>query len=101
MHYCSMRTSVTFDDDVAAEIQRLRCVSGIGVSKAVNLLIRSGMSRPRERSVYGQSGTDMGQRIDVTAIGRAIEQLDADWSWPSTRTSARSPDVLSETTLER
>jgi Arc/MetJ family transcription regulator len=73
-----MRTTVTLDDDVAAEIERLRRVSGIGLSEAVNLLVRSGMARPNERAVYRQKTTDMGQRIDITDIGGVLELLDAD-----------------------
>lgn len=73
-----MRTTVTLDDDVAAEIERLRRVTGIGLSEAVNLLVRSGIARPTERPVYKQSATDMGQRIDVTDIGGVLELLDAD-----------------------
>jgi hypothetical protein len=73
-----MRTSVTFDDDVAAEIQRLRRESGIGLSKAVNHLMRWGMARPSERAEYRQQATDMGQRIDVTDIGGVLDPLDAD-----------------------
>ena len=73
-----MRTTVTLDDDVAAEVQRLRRVSGIGLSEAVNLLVRSGMARPSERTEYRQHATDMGQRIDVTDIGGVLELLDAD-----------------------
>jgi hypothetical protein len=73
-----VRTTVTLDDDVAAEIQRLRRESGVGLSEAVNLLVRSGMARPNERAVYTQSATDMGQRFDITDIGGVLELLDAD-----------------------
>jgi hypothetical protein len=73
-----VRTTVTLDDDVAAEIQRLRRESGIGLSEALNLLVRSGMARPNERVVYKQSATDMGQRFDITDIGGVLELLDAD-----------------------
>jgi len=73
-----MRTTVTLDDDVAAEVERLRRESGVGVSEAVNLLVRSGMARPSERAVFEQRASDMGQRIDVTDIGGVLELLDSD-----------------------
>ena len=44
-----MRTTVTFDGDVAAAIEQIRRERGLGVSAAVNELIRTGLTRRRER----------------------------------------------------
>lgn len=42
-----MRTTFTLDDDVVSEVERLRREEGIGISEAVNRLIRLGMvTRP-------------------------------------------------------
>jgi Arc/MetJ family transcription regulator len=73
-----MRTTITLDDDVAAEVDRLRRESGVGVSEAVNRLVRSGMARPRNRAVFEQRAIDMGQRIDVADIGGVLELLNSD-----------------------
>jgi Arc/MetJ family transcription regulator len=78
MYHRIMRTTVTLDDDVAAEVDRLRRERGVGLSEAVNLLVRCGMARPRERAVFEQRASDMGQRIDVADIGGVLELLDSD-----------------------
>ena len=78
MYNPCMRTTVTLDDDVAAEVDRLRRERGVGLSEAVNLLVRSGMARPRDRTVFEQRASDMGQRIDVADIGGVLELLDSD-----------------------
>jgi hypothetical protein len=69
-----MRTTVTFDDDVAAAIRELRRSRSIGLSEAVNELIRRGLGvRPRSRKRFKQRTYAMGMRIDVTDVADAIE----------------------------
>ncbi len=71
-----MRTTFTLDDDVAAEVDRLRREEGIGTSEAVNRLIRAGMVRPKRRTVYEHRSADVGLRVDVTDIGAVLDLLD-------------------------
>lgn len=73
-----MRTTFTLDDDVAAEVERLRREEGIGISEAVNRLIRSAMVKPTPRSRYHHRSTDLGIKVDVTNIGDVLELLDED-----------------------
>jgi Arc/MetJ family transcription regulator len=73
-----MRTTITLDDDVAAEVGRVRRESGVGLSEAVNRLIRVGMARPSERVVFRQPPRDMRQRLDVRSIDGVFELLDTD-----------------------
>ena len=73
-----MRTTFTLDDDVAAAVERLRREEGIGVSEAVNRLIRAGMVEPKRRTVYRHRAADLGLRVDVTDIGAVLELLDSD-----------------------
>ncbi|MDP4014527.1 MAG: hypothetical protein U0990_07895 [Candidatus Nanopelagicales bacterium] len=73
-----MRTTYTPAADVAAEIDRLRRQHGIGVSEAIDILARRGMSaqgkpkrRPRSRTFH------MRGRIDVSNIGEVLDVLDS------------------------
>lgn len=70
-----MRTTVTLAEDVAAAVARKRREQGIGVSEAVNQLIRSGLRRPPRRS-FRQRTARLGLRIDVTNVADALEVLD-------------------------
>jgi hypothetical protein len=71
-----MRTTFTLDDDVAAEVERLRREEGLGLSEAVNRLARTGMTAPRDRSVYRHETRPLGLKVDVTDIGAVLEALD-------------------------
>lgn len=72
-----MRTTVTFDDDVAAAIRELRRKRSIGLSEAVNELIRSGLGLRRQRRTrFEQSSRPLGLRIDVTDVADALEVLE-------------------------
>ena len=72
-----MRTTVTLADDVAAAIELLRRAQGIGVSEAVNQLVRAGLASDRERprQAFAQVTRRIGLRLDVTNVAEAIETL--------------------------
>jgi hypothetical protein len=72
----SMRTTLSLDDDVAAAVQRLREERHIGLSDAVNELIRAGLVAPARRAVFRQRTADLGVRIDVSSVANALEHLD-------------------------
>lgn len=71
-----MRTTFTLDDDVAAEVERLRRDEGIGISEAVNRLIRAGLARPARRHRYRHRVTPLGLKVDVTDVAAVLEILD-------------------------
>ena len=71
-----MRTTVALDPDVAAAVERLRRESSMGLSAAVNELIRSGLRRERATPRFTQRSTPIGLRIDVTNVAEALEELD-------------------------
>ena len=71
-----MRTTVTFESDVAAAIDRVRRQRSIGLSEAVNTLIRAGLGRKAPQRAYRQRSQVLGLRIDVTDIADALEQLE-------------------------
>lgn len=70
-----MRTTVNLDDDVAAELDRLRREDALGLSEALNQLARAGMARRKEpRKKFVQRAHDFGREyIDVTNVAKAIE----------------------------
>jgi len=71
-----MRTTVTFERDVARAIERLRRQRGLGVSAAVNELVRAGLRADTPARVYRARSQRLGLRIDVTDVADAIEQLE-------------------------
>ena len=71
-----MRTTFTLDDDVSAEVERLRREEGIGISEAVNRLIRQGLARPGKRTRYAHRSAALGMKVDVRNIGEVLDLLD-------------------------
>ncbi len=71
-----MRTTITLADDVAAAVERRRRERSIGLSEAVNDLIRSGLTPTRSARPFHQKTHNLGGGVDFTNIGEAIETLD-------------------------
>jgi hypothetical protein len=71
-----MRTTFTLADDVAAEVERLRREQGVGLSEAVNLLIRRGLAAPQTKRVYRHHSSPLGLKVDVSDIGSVLDLLD-------------------------
>lgn len=71
-----MRTTIEFDDDTAAAVDALRRAEGLGVSEAVNTLIRRGVLPRADRPRFVQRAHDLGVRIDVSNIADALEALE-------------------------
>ncbi|MEX0984778.1 MAG: CopG family transcriptional regulator [Actinomycetota bacterium] len=72
-----MRTTVTFEDDVAAALERLRRARHAGISQVVNDLVRAGLTAERQtRQPFTQSTSEIGLRIDVTDVAEALEFLE-------------------------
>lgn len=70
-----MRTTVVLDDDVTAAIEQLRRSDAIGLSEAVNQLIRAGLRQPRQGRRFRQRSASLGLRIDVSNVAEALETL--------------------------
>jgi len=70
-----MRTTVSLDEDVAAAVDQLRRARGVGLSEAVNELIRAGL-RARQQPAFRQRTADLGLRVDVSNVAAALEVLD-------------------------
>jgi Arc/MetJ family transcription regulator len=76
-----MRTTVSLDDDVAAAVEEIRRTRHVGMSEAVNELVRAGMAAPRRRRAFRQRSSELGIRIDVSNVADALDVLDG----PGTR----------------
>jgi hypothetical protein len=71
-----MRTTVDLDDDVAAAVKRLRAERGLGLSEAVNELMRAGLSRRTRSARFRQRTAPIGLRLDVSNVAEVLETLD-------------------------
>jgi Arc/MetJ family transcription regulator len=71
-----MRTTLSLDDDVMAAVQRLRDERHIGLSDAVNELIRAGLAAPARQANFRQRTAELGLRVDVSSVADALEHLD-------------------------
>lgn len=68
-----MRTTITFDDDVAAAVERLRQDRKLGMSEAVNTLVRRGLLIPDERHPVRLETARLDLRFDITNVADALE----------------------------
>lgn len=71
-----MRTTITLDDDVAAALERLRRERSMGLSEAINELIRAGLSVRPPRRPFRQQSKRLGLQVDVTNVADALEWLE-------------------------
>jgi hypothetical protein len=71
-----MRTTITLADDVAAAVEKLRRERGLGLSEAVNDLVRRGLTADHDARPFRQKTHDLGAGVDFSNIAEAIETLD-------------------------
>ncbi|HEX3609774.1 MAG TPA: hypothetical protein VHU14_08940 [Solirubrobacterales bacterium] len=71
-----MRTTITLAADVSAGIDRLRRERDLGLSEAVNDLVRAGLTAERAVPAFRQKAHDLGTAVDFSNIGETIETLD-------------------------
>lgn len=71
-----MRTTVTLEDDVAAAVARLQSERGLGMSAAINHLVRTGLIAKEPPVPFRQRTSDMGARIDVTNVAEVLDLLE-------------------------
>nr|WP_090346626.1 ribbon-helix-helix protein, CopG family [Mycolicibacterium malmesburyense] len=71
-----MRTTVEFDEDTAKAVEQLRQELGIGVSQAVNELIRRGLIPRPAAPPFRQRTRPTGIRNDVSNVAAALEDLE-------------------------
>ncbi len=71
-----MRTTITFDAEAAAVVEQFRRERGVGVSAAVNELIRRSATRPAARRPFVQQTSSGGAKMDMTNIAEVLELLE-------------------------
>jgi metal-responsive CopG/Arc/MetJ family transcriptional regulator len=71
-----VRTTVDLDDDVAAAIDQLRRGGSVGLSEAVNQLIRGGLLQAPRTHRFHQRSAPLGLRVDVSNVAEVLETLD-------------------------
>lgn len=71
-----MRTTIQLDEDTRAAIEGLRRTRGVGLSEAVNELIRRGLLTEAASPAFRQRTRRLGLKIDVSNVADAIEALD-------------------------
>lgn len=74
-----MRTTVTLAPDVAAALTAVQRERGVGLSAAVNELVRRGLlaeQAPATTRPFRQRTYDLGLRIDVRNVAEALDVLD-------------------------
>jgi hypothetical protein len=73
-----MRTTLMLADDVAAAVERLRRERAIGLSEAVNELVRAGLAKQDSPAApFRQQSHDLGRGIGFDNIADTLETLDA------------------------
>lgn len=65
-----------FDEDTFRAIEALRRERGIGVSDAVNELIRRGLMNILQPPAFRQRTADLGLWTDVSSVADALETLE-------------------------
>ena len=75
-----MRTTIEFDDDATRAIERLRREHGLGVSEAVNELIRRGLLPRPPMATFRQPTRALGITIDVSNVAEALDVLEGSGS---------------------
>jgi hypothetical protein len=72
-----MRTTLTLADDVAAAVEQLRRERSIGMSEAVNELVRAGLTKQGTPvAPFRQKSHDLGRGIDFDNVADTLETLD-------------------------
>jgi hypothetical protein len=71
-----MRTTVVLEDDVAAAVARLRQERSLGLSEAVNELVRAGLRAKEAPRSLVERPRPMGALVDVTNIAEALDALE-------------------------
>lgn len=76
-----MRTTLTIEEDVAQEIQKLRRSQGLSLKSAVNQLLRAGLtagSKPVPAKPYRSRARPLGLRagFDPARLNQAVDELE-------------------------
>jgi hypothetical protein len=74
--HLAMRATVELDEDTARGVEALRRDERLGLSEAVNELIRRGILAERRVQPFIARGRPLGMRLDVSAVAAALDLLE-------------------------
>lgn len=75
-----MRTTVTLDEDVARVVEQVRRERGVGISAALNEVVRRGAAHKQDgRTAFVQSVGSLGEQlIPIDDVAGALELAEGD-----------------------
>ncbi|MES1156627.1 MAG: CopG family transcriptional regulator [Alphaproteobacteria bacterium] len=77
-----MRTTITLEDDVAVQIERLRKARDLGLKDIINEALRRGLkdmaAKPKKRAAY-QSRVHHGGKLLIPDVKDALDLMDQDY----------------------
>ncbi len=78
-----MRTTVTIEDDLAAQLEQLRKREGLSYKAAINQVLRTGLqakSAPPKPQPYKTPTMNLGLKpgIDMTRLNSLVDELEVD-----------------------
>ena len=76
MYGADVRTTVDLDPDATQAIERLRREQGMGLSEAVNTLIRRGLLPRPDGDAFQQQTSPLGLKIDISNVAEALDMLE-------------------------
>lgn len=71
-----MRTTVTLDPDVAEAVGQVQREQHVGVSAAVNSLVRRGLLAHQVRAPFVQRTSDGHARLDVSNVAEVLDLVE-------------------------
>lgn len=71
-----MRTTISLDADVVAEVERLRREQGLGLSEAINALARRGLVPDAAQEPYRFEPTPLRALIDLTNVAEVLDLIE-------------------------
>ena len=75
-----VRTTVTFDPDVAKILERLQRERGVGLSDVVNDAVRDADAPPRKGKRFVQTTSDMGMfTMPIDNIAEVLDVIEEDY----------------------
>lgn len=71
-----MRTTVTLDPDVKAAVDQLRARDRLGLSEALNTLVRRGVAHREPNPPFVQRTVSGAYLLDITKTSAVLDHLD-------------------------
>ena len=73
----NVRTTISLDPDIAAEVDRMHRQEGLGRSEAINTLARRGMAAAKAQAPYEFNPRPLRALIDLTNIAEVLDMTES------------------------